>query len=79
MDPALALSPNALALATEAAAADSGYFDNLVAVKNGVVSEVSIRAFDLLEEGNTSMTENDTPLSLAMFGAVKGKRHPRVF
>ncbi|KAJ8100080.1 hypothetical protein POJ06DRAFT_123567 [Lipomyces tetrasporus] len=64
---------------TESAASEDSYFSNLVAVKNGTSFPVNMRSFDLVEESNTSMLENDVALSLSMFGAVKGQKHTRIF
>ncbi|ODQ73889.1 hypothetical protein LIPSTDRAFT_3108 [Lipomyces starkeyi NRRL Y-11557] len=63
----------------ESFASEDSYFSNLVAVKNGTSSVVKLRSFDLVEESNTSMSENDVALSLSMFGAVKGHKHTRIF
>ncbi|KAK9367002.1 hypothetical protein V1509DRAFT_627952 [Lipomyces kononenkoae] len=58
---------------------EDSYFSNLVAVKNGTASAVKLRSFDLMEESNPTMSENDVALSLSMFGAVKGQKHTRIF
>ncbi|KAK9474071.1 uncharacterized protein V1510DRAFT_303969 [Dipodascopsis tothii] len=66
-----------------AVCAETAYFNNLVVMQthNGfpTFSDVNLRVFDLVEESNTTSSENDAAISLSMFAAVKGNKPLRLF